>query len=429
MKNKSEKTLFFCNNCGNEFSTWSGKCSSCGEWNSIKEVKESSTVNITNSEKIVPKKLNDLTSSIKTRIKTGYSEIDRVFGGGIVSGSVVLFGGEPGIGKSTLLLQIAANLANNIYLSGEESAEQINIRADRLKISTDKINFSTISDISNIEQMIIESSPEIIIIDSIQTVYVNSISGTAGSQNQVRECGILLQRLAKKYSVVIIIIGHVTKEGVVAGPRILEHLVDVVVYIEGDRNHEARIVRAVKNRFGATDEIAVLTMGETGLIEVKNPSAIFLSESENVAGSATAVLLEGSRSLLVEIQALVTPTVFGYPRRTSSGFDLNRLNLLIGVLIKRTGLSLGNQDIYLSVVGGISTSEPAADLAVCMAIASSYKNKSLKEKIAFFGEVGLTGEIRKVAGSDKRKKEAENLGYKIASDLKNINDIIMKYLA
>ncbi len=428
MKSKSEKILFFCQNCGNEFSTWSGKCSSCGEWNSIKEMKESQVLTDSLAEKISPKKLSDLLLSKKVRIETGYSEIDRVFGGGIVSGSVVLFGGEPGIGKSTLLLQIAGKLEDSLYLSGEESAEQIKIRADRLKISSEKINFSAISDISNIEQMIEEISPGVVIIDSIQTVYVNSTSGTAGSQNQVRECGILLQRLAKKHSVAIIIIGHVTKEGIVAGPRILEHLVDVVVYIEGDRNHEARIVRAVKNRFGATDEIAVLTMSEFGLTEVKNPSAIFLSESKNVAGSATAVLLEGSRPLLVEIQALVTPTVFGYPRRTTSGFDLNRLNILIGVLTKRAGLSLGNQDIYLSVVGGISTSEPAADLAVCLAIASSFKNKSLKEKIAFFGEVGLTGEIRKVAGSDKRKKEAENLGYFVNLNYKNISEIIKKYL-
>ncbi|MCX6810657.1 MAG: DNA repair protein RadA [Candidatus Berkelbacteria bacterium] len=420
MVKKSERTIFVCDNCGNEFSNWAGRCSACGEWNTLKEFK-SETLSSKSVEIISAKKLNDFSVTSKTRIQTGFSEVDRVFGGGIVDGSVILLGGEPGIGKSTLLLQIVDNLPRTLYISGEESGQQLKLRAERLKLSGKNIEVSSAVDIAALEAAIIEIEPKIIVVDSIQTVYDSHVSGTAGSQIQIKESGLVLQQLAKKYSVAIIIVGHVTKEGTVAGPRMLEHLVDVVVYLEGERSHDARILRTVKNRFGNTDEIAVLKMGESGLVEIKNPGAFFLSEADNLPGSATTVLLEGSRPLLVEIQALVTPTTFGYPRRTASGFDLNRLNIIIGVLTKRAGLNLGNQDVYISVAGGLSAREPSADLAVALAIASSYKNKSLPEKSVYFAEIGLTGELKKVMAADKRKKEAETLGYKVYSSYKNIS--------
>ena len=425
MKNP-EKTLFVCSNCGNEFSTWSGKCLACGEWNTLKEMSAEISKLETVGEKIIAKNLSDFKISSNIRIKTGYSEIDQVFGGGIVVGSVILLGGEPGIGKSTLLLQIIAGISDTLYISGEESPEQIKMRAERIGAGSKNILVSETADISGLEQAIIELSPKIVVVDSIQTVFDSRITGSAGSQTQVKESGLVLQQLAKKHKVPIVIVGHVTKEGIVAGPKMLEHLVDIVIYMEGDRNYEARILRAVKNRFGNTDEIAVLKMGEKGLKEVKNPGAIFLSEAKNTPGSAITVLMEGSRSLMVEIQALTTPTTFGYPRRTTSGFDLNRLNILIGVITKRAGLNLGNQDIYLTVVGGISTHEPAADLAAALAIASSYKNKPLPDGVIYFGEVGLTGEIRRVAGADRRKKEAEKLGYKVASNYREIKEAIEK---
>ncbi|PIP51107.1 DNA repair protein RadA, partial [Candidatus Berkelbacteria bacterium CG23_combo_of_CG06-09_8_20_14_all_41_73] len=409
--------------------TWSGKCLACGEWNTLKEMSSEISKLEAVSEKIVAKNLSDFKISSSSRIKTGYSEIDRVFGGGIVEGSVILLGGEPGVGKSTLLLQIVKEIPSTFYISGEESPEQLLMRAERLGVGTKNISVSETSDISGLEQAIIENRPKIIVIDSIQTVYNSQISGSAGSQVQVKESGLFLQQLAKKHKIPIIIIGHVTKEGIVAGPRMLEHLVDVVVYMEGERRSEARILRAVKNRFGTTDEIAVLRMGEKGIVEIKNPGALFLSESSGAAGSAVTVLLEGSRPLLVEIQALVTPTTFGYPRRTTSGFDLNRLNILIGIMTKRAGLNLGNQDIYVNVVGGITASEPATDLAVCLAIASSYKNKPLPGNVAYFAEVGLTGEIHRVMRAEKRKKEAENLGYKVRSNYKDIREAIEKDLS
>ena len=401
----------------------------CGEWNTLKEMSSEISKLEAVSEKIVAKNLSDFKISSSSRIKTGYSEIDRVFGGGIVEGSVILLGGEPGVGKSTLLLQIVKEIPSTFYISGEESPEQLLMRAERLGVGTKNISVSETSDISGLEQAIIENRPKIIVIDSIQTVYNSQISGSAGSQVQVKESGLFLQQLAKKHKIPIIIIGHVTKEGIVAGPRMLEHLVDVVVYMEGERRSEARILRAVKNRFGTTDEIAVLRMGEKGIVEIKNPGALFLSESSGAAGSAVTVLLEGSRPLLVEIQALVTPTTFGYPRRTTSGFDLNRLNILIGIMTKRAGLNLGNQDIYVNVVGGITASEPATDLAVCLAIASSYKNKPLPGNVAYFAEVGLTGEIHRVMRAEKRKKEAENLGYKVRSNYKDIREAIEKDLS
>ncbi len=424
---KKEKTIFVCSNCGNEFSSWAGRCSVCGEWNTLKEFNPELSVSRT-AENFLTTNINDFSINSKTRIKTGFAEIDRVFGGGIVDGSVILLGGEPGIGKSTLLLQIVDNLPKVLYISGEESGSQLKLRADRLHLSGKNIDVSGATDIASLESAISEFSPRIIIVDSIQTVYDSRIAGTAGSQIQIKESGLVLQQLAKKYNVGIIIVGHVTKEGTVAGPRMLEHLVDVVIYLEGDRSHDARILRTVKNRFGNTDEIAVLKMAEKGLLEIKNPGAFFLSESDNLPGSATTVLMEGARPLLVEIQALTTPTTFGYPRRTSAGFDLNRLNIIIGVLTKRAGINLANQDVYISVAGGLSAREPAADLAVALAIVSSYKNKSLPKKTAYFSEIALTGELKKVSSNDKREKEADNLGYKTETDFKNINQALEKIL-
>jgi len=427
MSKKNSKTLFACSNCGNEFPMWNGRCLSCGEWNTLKEINEEfNDSRNSGGEQIIVKPLFSHKSEKKVRTKTGFSELDTVFGGGIVRGSVILLGGEPGIGKSTLLLQILEKAGNVLYISGEESLEQIKLRADRLGIDTKNISISSTPDISNLDRALVDFSPDMVVVDSIQTVYYTKISGSAGSQSQVRESGLLLQQLAKKFEVPIIIIGHVTKEGVVAGPKMLEHLVDVVVYMEGERGHDARILRCVKNRFGNTDEIAVMKMKSDGLEEIKNPGSLFVSETENAPGSAITVLIEGTRPLLVEIQALVTPTSFGYPRRTTSGFDLNRLNILIGVISKRAGINLSNQDIYLSVVGGISAREPASDLAAILAIVSSFKNKSLPEKTCFFSEVGLTGEIRKVSQADKRQKEAQKLGYHIASGYRNINESIEK---
>ncbi|MEI8060697.1 MAG: DNA repair protein RadA [Candidatus Berkelbacteria bacterium] len=426
MTKKNDRTIFVCDNCGNEFSSWAGKCSACGEWNSLKEFKPAAVSH--SSEKISATNLNSFSITAKTRIKTGFPEVDRVFGGGIVDGSVILLGGEPGIGKSTLLLQIVDNLPRTLYISGEESGQQLKLRAERLKLSGKNIEVSSAVDIAALEAAIIELQPKVVVVDSIQTVSDSRIAGTAGSQVQIKESGLVLQQLAKKHEVAVIIVGHVTKEGTVAGPRMLEHLVDVVVYLEGERSNDARILRTVKNRFGNTDEIAVLKMAESGLVEIKNPGAFFLSEGDNLPGSATTVLLEGTRPLLVEIQALVTPTTFGYPRRTASGFDLNRLNIIIGVLTKRAGLNLGNQDIYISVAGGLSAREPAADLAVALAIASSYKNKSLPVKSVYFGEVGLTGELKKVMASDKRKKEAEALGFSVYFGYKNISAALEKNL-
>ena len=432
MKKNQKNSQFICTECGNEYSDWAGKCQYCGQWNTIKEVNFQTALSggSLGSSKIEAKKLSsfDKTKKDSGRIKTGFKEIDRVFGGGIVPGSVVLVGGEPGVGKSTLLLQIVANLEKPLYLSGEESGDQIKLRADRLKIAGDKILISPVEDITDIENSIAELNPSAIIVDSIQTVYVGSATGTAGSQSQVKESGSLLQRLAKKYSIPVIIIGHVTKDGVVAGPRTLEHLVDVVIYIEGDRSSDFRILRTVKNRFGATDEIAVLKMTEIGIAEVDNPAMAFVSKEENSPGSAIAVIVEGTRPILAEIQTLVTPTAFGYPRRTCSGYDLNRLNLLIGVLTKKTGINLSNQDVYLNIAGGVMTKEPAADLAVCMALASSYKNIALPKQSVYFAEVTLTGNLRVVKMADRREKEAKKLGFIPNNSYQNIRDAISKSL-
>lgn len=426
---KKITTIYLCESCGNEFSTWAGKCPACGEWNTLKELKvQGGKFKASHStEKMETTNISDVEVLDTVRMKTGIGEFDRVMGGGIVPGSITLLGGEPGIGKSTLLLQVAASAKKTLYLSAEESVAQISMRAKRLGLEKSNIVLTSGSEISSLESEIAKVEPDLIIIDSIQTVYLEAYEATSGSLVQVRECGIYLQQLAKKTGRPVMIIGHVTKEGNLAGPRMLEHLVDTVLYLEGERYGEARILRDVKNRFGATNEVGIFAMEEVGMKEIKNPSGLFLSERTDSPGSVVTVVLEGTRPILIEIQALVSLTRFGYPKRTSSGFDLNRLNLLAAVISKKTNIDLGNFDIYLNVVGGMRVSEPAADLAVCAAIISSFRNKTFKNQSAFIGEVGLLGEIRKVVRQDDRLKEAKILGYEIVPAIRDISSLV-KYL-
>ena len=425
---KKTKTIYMCENCGNEFSSWSGKCSVCGEWNSLKEVSFSQEISngSTKDKEMNFTKLSSVKIKNSKRIKTDIGEFDRVLGGGIVPGSVILLGGEPGIGKSTILMQVSNSVKRCFYLSAEESLPQIKLRADRLKINSGKIELLTEGNIELLEREIKKNKPDLLIIDSIQTVFLGSLSSTPGSLVQVRECGIFLQRLAKSTGTPIVIIGHVTKDGSLAGPRMLEHLVDVVLYIEGEKFHDARILRGIKNRFGATNETGIFSLQERGMVEIKNPSELFLSEKQNESGSAVAASLEGTRPILVEIQALVMLTRFGYPKRTASGFDLNRLNLLAAVISKKTIINLGNYDIYINIVGGMKLRDPAIDLAVCMAMISSVKNKSLPEKLCFIGEIGLSGEIRKVNRQKERQKEAVSLGYKVIKNSQNLSTLMQK---
>lgn len=425
---KKERTIYLCESCGNEFSSWSGRCSACGEWNTIKELRiknsESGRAASKSNQPIEIRKLSEIEETSNGRMKTGIEEFDRVLGGGIVVGSVILLGGEPGIGKSTLLLEVANSIKNTIYLSAEESAHQIKMRADRLKTKNDELFILSDGDIESAETEILKRVPALLIVDSIQTIFLRSYDATPGSIVQVRECGIYLQQLAKRTGIPVFLIGHVTKEGNLAGPRILEHLVDTVLYLEGERFNEARILRSVKNRFGSTNEIGLFSMQEEGMIEIKNPSELFLSERKNSPGSVVTITLEGSRPILVEIQALVSPTNFGYPKRTSSGFDLNRLNLLAAVISKKTSVNLLNSDIYLNIVGGIKVDEPSVDLAVCAAIISSYKNKAFADKTCVFGEVGLLGEVRRVSKQKERTKEAKTLGFTALENITDVGDIL-----
>ena len=405
----------------------------CGAWGSLEEARKSESQKVREPEIPAGKILsfNEVAGKDFARIKTGIDEFDRVLGGGIVPGSLVLLGGEPGIGKSTLVAQIAShNLSPEraqrvegpstssghkyvLYISGEESAEQIKMRLDRLSLNANSLQFLGETNIETIRATIEKLKPTLAIIDSIQTMATSELPGEAGSVNQVRACTVKLLEVAKKNNIPIFIIGHVTKEGQVAGPKTLEHLVDTVLYLEGDQYHIYRLLRTVKNRFGGTDEIGIFEMTSKGLVEVKNPSAVFLEErSEEVAGSAVTCVVEGSRPLLVEIQALVSRTYFGYPQRRSAGFDLNRLQLLIAVLGKRAGMNLGTHDVHLNVAGGYRIGEPACDLAVVLAVASAFKNKPLPKNMIIFGEVGLGGEVRATSQIEKRISEAEKMGFK-----------------
>ncbi len=410
------QTIFECSKCGAQTSKWAGRCLECGAWGTLQEVMKSESQKIKTAEKIPGGKVLNFDEVIGkdfTRIKTGLGEFDQVLGGGIVPGSLVLLGGEPGIGKSTLVAQLAASIGSALYVSGEESAEQIKMRLDRLALKTNSLQFLGETDIDVICATVLKLKPALAIVDSIQTMATAELPSEAGSVNQVRACTVKLLEVAKKNNIPIFIIGHVTKEGQVAGPKTLEHLVDTVLYLEGDRFHAYRLLRTVKNRFGGTDEVGIFEMKSNGLVEVKNPSAIFLEErDEDIAGSVTTSVVEGSRPLLVEIQSLVSRSYFGYPQRRAAGFDLNRLQLLLAVLGKRAGMNLGTHDVHLNVAGGYKIQEPACDLAVVLAVASAFKNKSLPRDMIIFGEVGLGGEVRATGNSEKRINEAEKMGFK-----------------
>ena len=417
-------TVFFCQNCGYESSKWMGQCPGCKEWNSFVEETVSKTPHMggasastgRRSSSLAPSTLADISISEESRIVTGIGELDRVLGGGIVQGSLTLVGGDPGIGKSTLLLQVCRNLSGAghkvLYISGEESLAQIKMRADRLGEFTREMQLLCETNLDEITEVIRSCKPEAVVIDSIQTMYNENVSAAPGSVSQVREStGILLQ-LAKGLGVSVFIVGHVTKEGTVAGPRVLEHMVDTVLYFEGDRHASYRILRGVKNRFGSTNEIGVFEMREQGLVEVQNPSEYMLNgRPENASGSVVACTMEGTRPLLVEIQALVCQSNFGIPRRQTTGTDFNRVNLLMAVLEKRSGLQLASCDAYVNITGGIKIMEPAIDLGIVLAIVSSFRNRAMSPKLIAFGEVGLSGEVRAVSMARQRVAEAEKLGF------------------
>lgn len=408
-------TVFFCKECGYESSKWLGKCPSCENWNSFVEEKivKDKKQNKTFNDKSEVKKLEDIQILDSIRIDTGYEELNRVFGDGIVEGSISLIGGEPGIGKSTLIMQICNNLSKHgtvLYISGEESETQVKLRCDRLGISSPNILFLNETNIAEIENKIEKVNPKICIIDSIQTMYDSEIQSGAGSVSQVKEVTARLMYLAKRKLVTTIVIGHVTKDGTIAGPRVLEHMVDTVLYIEGERFFSNRIVRSVKNRFGSTNEIGVFEMCDNGLKEVTNLSDAFLSNNTNILpGTAITGTLEGNSTILLEVQALTSHSYYNMPRRVANGVDLNRLNMIIAVLEKRCNIALGMNDIYVNVIGGIKIDEPAVDLSLAISIVSSYKNIVIPPEYVFIGEIGLTGEIRSINNIEKRVKEIEKL--------------------
>ena len=426
------KTKFVCSACGYETAKWLGKCPGCGGWNSLEEeiVKtEKSSSRSVSSLRAKPTSLTQVDITDYQRLKSGISELDRVLGGGVVRGSLVLVGGDPGIGKSTLLLQLAAQLdqkATLFYVSGEESEKQLKMRSDRLNKEDPSFMVLSETDITSVMSALEDIRPDVLIIDSIQTMYHPDISSAPGSVSQVREATLSLMRYAKENATAVFIVGHVTKDGAIAGPKVLEHMVDCVLYFEGERNHSYRILRAVKNRFGSTNEIGVFEMTDKGLTAVDNPSMMLLEgRPEQTAGSAVVCTIEGSRPMLAEIQALLCPSSFGMPRRMATGIDYNRVNLMIAVLEKRVGLNLQNQDAYVNIIGGIRLDEPAVDLALALAIASAFKNRPIDSGIAAIGEVGLTGELRAVSQMERRLSEVLNLGFKACiipqANLKKLN--------
>ena len=411
------KTAFVCQSCGNQFPKWIGRCPSCQGWNTLVEERvvapPKGRGDARAPREAIP--LDDVSSDAETRISTGISEFDRVLGGGVVRGSLVLLGGDPGIGKSSLLMQASASLAERgtvLYVSGEESATQIKLRARRFGIESHNILVLAETDLGTIIEAIRRVRPIFTVIDSIQTMSSEVIGSAAGGVSQLRECAARLLDVAKGDDVPIFLVGHVTKEGAVAGPRVLEHIVDAVLYLEGERFHAFRILRGTKNRFGSTDEVGVFEMGESGLREVANPSEVFLEErTQGIAGSVIVPTVEGTRPLLVEVQALVTPTSFGLPRRTVSGTDPQRLAVLLAVLAKRAGIGLGQHDVYVNLVGGLRVREPAADLGVAVALASALRDKAADPRTVFVGELGLGGELRRVQRLAARLKEAQRLGF------------------
>ncbi len=408
------KVKYVCANCAYETLKWLGKCPSCEEWNTFsEEVEEKRSGRKIDAGELKIVKLGDVTENNSDRIKTNISEFDRVLGGGFMQGSVVLIGGDPGIGKSTLVMQAAASLSKTVlYVSGEESTSQLNLRAKRLKLESNNFYLLAEVDLNTIEAAIKKIKPDVVMIDSIQTMQRSELDNAPGTITQIRECASYLMQLAKRNNFVAVLIGHITKEGYIAGPKILEHMVDTVLQFEGERNHNYRILRSLKNRFGGTNEIGIFEMHDTGLSEVKNPSEIFLSEhSKETTGSIITSTIEGSRPVLLEVQALVTASNFGNPQRVATGFDYKRLSILLAVLEKRVKLRLSSANVFVNMAGGLKIYEPAADLAVCCAIASSFKDVSPKDGFVAIGEVGLGGEIRSVNQIDKRIQEAEKLGF------------------
>lgn len=415
------KSTFECMACGYQSPKWMGKCPNCGAWNQMEEVIEhkqkgpKNAISESQSDNKV-EKLKDITKESVPRDHTQMKELDRVLGGGIVPGSLILIGGDPGIGKSTLLLQVCAMLSQNhsvLYISGEESVRQTKLRADRLLEDAGELDVYAETNLQIIHETVKKTKPKFLVIDSIQTIFHPEVTSAPGSVSQVRECTQELMRIAKQMNIATFIVGHVTKEGQIAGPRLLEHMVDTVLYFEGDTHHSYRVLRAVKNRFGSTNEMGIFEMKNTGLKEVLNPSEMFLEErTKNVAGSTIVATMEGTRPLLVEVQSLVTPTSFHNPRRMASGVDHNRLSLLMAVLEKKQGYLLQQQDAYVKVAGGVKLDEPAVDLSVIISIASSYNDKPTRGDDCFIGEVGLTGEVRRVARIEQRVQEAEKLGFK-----------------
>ena len=426
-----EKRVFFCSACGNETPRWQGQCPACRAWNTLAEAPAApkAAAKARPLRRSVPKRLAELDSTEETRFSTGVRELDRVLGGGAVRGSIVLFGGAPGIGKSTLLLQACGSIGEQekiLYVTGEESEHQLRMRAERLGIRSDGVYVLAGTDINDVIAAVEEMTPDLVIIDSIQTVYDPALNTAPGSVGQVKQCAMELMQLAKATGFTAFVVGHINKDGAIAGPKVLEHMVDSVLYFEGDGTHTYRILRAEKNRFGSTNEIGVFEMASDGLREVPNPSEVMLAgRPVGVPGTCVTCVMEGSRPILAEIQALVTPTGFSSPRRTANGFEYNRLYLLLAVLEKRGGMNVNSCDAYLNVVGGLTLEEPAADLAACLAIASSFRDNPLQENLAAVGEIGLTGEIRSVQAMDQRLAEIARLGFtqcvvpsRMRSDLK-----------
>ncbi len=415
------KQVYVCQQCGHEASKWMGKCPSCNEWGSlVEEVVDTAKPKLTKGSKSgnAPIKLKQIVIEQEQRTTTGMQELDRVLGGGIVKGSLILVGGDPGIGKSTLLLQICETIGgqnkNVLYVSGEESVAQIKMRAERLGVSTPHLSILAETNVNTIGGLIKKENPDLVIIDSIQTVYCEEVSSAPGSVSQVREATHILMNIAKGHDVTIMLVGHVTKEGSLAGPRVLEHMVDTVLYFEGERHASFRILRAVKNRFGSTNEIGVFEMVDVGLKEVQNPSEIMLSgRPVNASGSVVSCTMEGTRPMLLEVQALSSFTSFGMPRRTATGVDYNRVVILIAVLDKRAGMDLSTHDTYVNLAGGLKVNEPALDLGMVAAIASSFRNIAIDPHTIVFGEVGLTGEVRAVSMAEKRVIEAAKLGFRV----------------
>lgn len=413
------KSIYVCSECGYESPKWFGKCPGCGEWNTMDEqLPSTASVGRSNAGISVVNQimaLNDITENVERRIKTGNNEFDRVLGGGIVIGSLVLISGDPGIGKSTILLQICQHLGEKrrvLYVSGEESANQIKMRANRLGVTTDNLFILPQTDVSVIVESIKSEKPDVVIIDSIQTMVYEEIASSAGSVTQVRECTNIFMHTAKGLGIPIIVVGHVNKDGAIAGPKVLEHIVDTVLYFEGEKNYSYRILRGVKNRFGSTNEIGVFEMTGEGLKEVLNPSLMMISgRPKNTSGTCVACIMEGTRPILAEVQGLVCATGFGTPRRMSTGFDYNRMSMLLAVLEKRAGYFFNNMDAYINVVGGLRLDEPAADLTVALSLVSSLKDKAVGDKVLAFGEVGLAGEIRAVSHCEQRVAEAYRLGF------------------